>query len=142
MDVHNEKIRSYNMSRIKGSNTKPELIVRRFLHSNGFRFRIHDKSLPGRPDIVLKKYNTVININGCFWHGHEGCKYFVIPKTRSEFWQKKINDTRNRDKINSLKLHKMGWKVLHLFECQLNPKKISETLEELKEIIKDGDSSN
>jgi DNA mismatch endonuclease (patch repair protein) len=83
-DVHNKETRSYNMSRIKGKNTKPEMLVRKFLHANGFRYRLHVKNLPGKPDIVLPKYKTVIFIHGCFWHGHENCKYFVVPKTRTE----------------------------------------------------------
>ncbi|MBS4058867.1 MAG: DNA mismatch endonuclease Vsr [Bacteroidetes bacterium] len=91
MDVHNPETRSYNMSRIKGKNTLPEMIVRKFLFSKGFRYKLHDKNLPGKPDIVLPKYKTVIFIHGCFWHGHEGCQYFVIPKTRTEWWLNKIN---------------------------------------------------
>ena len=84
-DVHTKEIRSYNMSRIKGRNTKPEMLVRRFLHANGFRYKLHDKSLPGKPDIVLPKYKTVIFVHGCFWHGHTKCKYFVVPKTRTDW---------------------------------------------------------
>lgn len=90
-DVHTKEVRSYNMSRIPSKDTKPELIVRRFLFANGFRYRLQDKKLPGKPDIVLRKYKTVIFVHGCFWHGHENCKYFVIPKTRTSFWMKKIN---------------------------------------------------
>src|SRR5688572_14620702 len=82
-DVHSKEVRSYNMSRIKGKNTKPEMLVRKFLHANGFRYRLHAKKLPGKPDILLPKYKTVIFVHGCFWHGHEGCKYYVIPKTRT-----------------------------------------------------------
>jgi len=87
-DVHNRQTRSYNMSQIKGKNTKPEIMVRKFLFANGFRYRLHDKKLPGKPDIVLPKYKTVIFVNGCFWHGHEGCRYFVVPKTKTEWWLK------------------------------------------------------
>lgn len=90
-DVHEPKVRSYNMSQIKSKNTKPEMLVRKFLFSKGLRFRIHDKKLPGKPDIVLKKYNTILFIHGCFWHWHKGCKYFVIPKTRADWWLEKIN---------------------------------------------------
>jgi len=98
-DVHDKQTRSYNMSQIKGKNTKPEMLVRRFLFSKGFRYRLHVKDLPGKPDLVLPKYKTVIFINGCFWHGHEGCRYFVIPKTRTEWWLHKIKDTwRNEQK--------------------------------------------
>jgi DNA mismatch endonuclease (patch repair protein) len=84
-DVHDKATRSYNMSRIRAKNTKPELLVRKFLHAQGFRFRLHDKKLPGKPDIVLPKHKTVIFIHGCFWHGHKGCKYYVVPKTRTDW---------------------------------------------------------
>ncbi len=97
-DVHSKETRSYNMSRIKGRDTKPELLIRRFLHANGFRYKLHDKSLPGKPDIVLPKYKTVIFVHGCFWHGHEGCKYYVVPKTRTESWLNKINGNIANDK--------------------------------------------
>ena len=90
-DVHTKEIRSYNMSRIKGKNTKPEMLVRRFLHAHGYRYRLHDKKLPGKPDTVLPKYKTAIFVHGCFWHGHEDCKYFVVPKTSAEGWLNKIN---------------------------------------------------
>jgi DNA mismatch endonuclease, patch repair protein len=85
-DVHDKETRSYNMSRIKGKDTKPEMLVRKFLHAKGFRYRLHVKNLPGKPDIVLPKYKTVIFVHGCFWHKHEGCKYFVVPKTRTDFF--------------------------------------------------------
>jgi len=93
-DVHNKQTRSYNMSQIKGKNTKPEMLVRKFLFANGFRYRLHDIKLPGKPDIVLPKYKSVILVHGCFWHGHEGCKYFVVPKTRTEWWLQKIDARR------------------------------------------------
>ena len=118
-DVHDIATRSYNMSRIKATDTKPELIVRKFLHSHGFRYRLHNKTLPGKPDITLKKYKTVIFVNGCFWHGHEGCKYFVLPKTRTKWWFQKINNTRNRDLANYKELLVDGWKVIILWECDL-----------------------
>jgi DNA mismatch endonuclease, patch repair protein len=94
MDVHSTQTRSYNMSRIKGKNTKPKMLVRKFLFANGFRYRLYDTKLPGKPDIVLPKYKIVIFVNGCFWHGHEGCKYFVVPKTRTEWWLKKIKGNK------------------------------------------------
>ncbi len=110
------------MSRIKGKNTKPEMLVRKFLFAQGFRFRLHDKKLPGKPDIVLPKYKTVIFVHGCFWHGHEGCKYFVMPKTRTEWWQAKISRNQELDKLAENKLKELGWKVLIIFECELkNP---------------------
>ncbi|MBD0333743.1 MAG: DNA mismatch endonuclease Vsr [Chitinophagaceae bacterium] len=89
-DVHSAEVRSYNMSRIRSKDTRPELLLRKVLFANGFRFRLHDKSLPGKPDIVLKKYKTAIFVHGCFWHGHKDCKYFVVPKTRTEWWMNKI----------------------------------------------------
>ena len=111
-DVHDKATRSYNMSQIKGKNTKPELLVRKFLFSRGFRYRLHDKKLPGKPDIVLPKYRTVIFVNGCFWHGHINCKYFVVPKTRTEWWLQKIYRNKQLDKDNLLKLQEKGWKTL------------------------------
>ncbi|NLO51610.1 MAG: DNA mismatch endonuclease Vsr [Bacteroidales bacterium] len=130
-DVHDKKTRSYNMSRIKGKNTKPEILVRKFLHKNGYRYRLNYSKLPGKPDIVLPKYKTAIFINGCFWHGHKGCKFFVIPKTRTEWWLEKINGTINRDKIKIKELEKQGWNMITLWECELKPEKGTKTLEDL-----------
>ncbi len=127
-DVHSSEIRSYNMSRIKGKNTKPEILVRKFLFANGFRYRLHVKSLPGKPDIVLPKYKTVIFVNGCFWHGHQGCRYFVLPKTRTEWWLQKISDTQNRDKLAKQELENLGWKVIVIWECKLKSKKLETIL--------------
>lgn len=137
-DVHSKKTRSYNMSQIKGKNTKPEVLVRKHLFAKGFRYRIHNKHLPGKPDIVLKKYNTVIQINGCFWHGHKGCKYFVIPKTRTEWWINKINGTKERDKANQAKLEELGFRVITIFECELKKDKREQTLIQLVEELKSG----
>ena len=97
MDVHDRATRSYNMSRIKGKNTKPEDIVAKYLFAHGFRYRRNVKTLPGTPDIVLKKYKTVIFVNGCFWHAHEGCRYFVLPEENREFWNEKLLRNRERD---------------------------------------------
>jgi DNA mismatch endonuclease (patch repair protein) len=130
-DVHPPKIRSYNMSRIKGKNTKPELLVRKFLFANGFRYRLNVKDLPGKPDIVLPKYKTVIFVNGCFWHGHKGCRYFVLPKTRTEWWLQKIKNTWLRDKEAEIKLNVLGWKVITIWGCQLKRGEKTETLEKL-----------
>lgn len=130
-DVHSPEVRSYNMSRIKGKDTKPEIIVRRFLHANGFRYRLHVKSLPGKPDIVLPKYKTVVFVHGCFWHGHEGCKYYVIPKTKREWWLNKIDGNRRNDEQNVVKLTLMGWKVFNIFECELKRDKRERKLNEL-----------
>ncbi|MCC6865197.1 MAG: DNA mismatch endonuclease Vsr [Ignavibacteria bacterium] len=123
-DVHTKKQRSYNMSRIRSKNTKPEMIVRSWLHNQGYRFRLHDKSLPGKPDIVLKKYKTVIFVNGCFWHGHKNCKYFILPKTRTKWWKDKIEGNITRDKKTKRDLKKLGWKVINIWGCkiQLNMK--------------------
>ena len=130
-DVHDIETRSFNMSMIKGKNTKPEILVRKFLHKNCFRFRLNYSKLPGKPDIVLPKYKTVIFVNGCFWHGHEGCKYFVIPKTRTEWWLDKINDTKERDKIKSSKLKELGWNILVIWECELKPGNLENSLNNL-----------
>jgi DNA mismatch endonuclease (patch repair protein) len=118
-DVHSKATRSFNMSRIRGKDTKPEMLVRRFLFAKGFRYKLHDKSLPGKPDIVLPKYKTVVFIHGCFWHGHEGCRYYVIPKTRTEWWTAKIHKNKANDAIASYGLSKNGWRVIEVWECQL-----------------------
>ena len=111
--------RSRNMSAIKSKNTKPEIKVRKILHSMGYRFRLHRKDLPGSPDIVLPKYKTVIFVHGCFWHRHENCKYASTPKTRAEFWESKFAGNIKRDKINQTNLVKLGWKILIVWECDL-----------------------
>lgn len=135
-DVHSKEVRSYNMSQIKSKNTKPEVLVRKFLFTKGLRFRLHVKNLPGKPDIVLKKYNTVIFVDGCFWHGHDNCKYFIIPKTRTDWWLEKINKTKQNDKKNKILLKEMGWNVITIFECELKNVKISSSLENLfREIV-------
>jgi len=131
MDVHEPEVRSYNMSQIKGKNTKPEILVRKFLFSKGFRYRLHVKNLPGKPDIVLPKYKTVIFVHGCFWHGHEGCKYFVVPKTRTEWWLNKINTNKANDQKAIALLQKSNWKIITLWECELKPTTITITLERL-----------
>jgi DNA mismatch endonuclease, patch repair protein len=135
-DVHDKKTRSYNMSRIKGKNTKPEMLVRKFLHANGFRYRLHVKDLPGKPDIVLPKYKTVIFVHGCFWHGHEGCKYYVVPKTKTEWWLNKINGNIVNDNKAEQALKINGWKIVTLWECDLKSLKLSKTLSSLLKKIK------
>ncbi|RKE03481.1 very short patch repair endonuclease [Marinifilum flexuosum] len=130
-DVHEPKIRSYNMSQVKGKNTKPELVVRKFLFANGFRYRINQKDLPGKPDIVLKKYKCVIFVNGCFWHGHKGCKYFVLPKTRTEWWLQKIKGTQKRDRKAEIELNILGWRVITIWECELKAKVRAENLKNI-----------
>ena len=131
MEVHDQKTRSYNMSRVKGKDTKPEEIVRKYLFSQGFRYRKNDKRLPGKPDIVLPKYKTVIFVNGCFWHKHEGCKYFVWPKSNSEFWKEKIESNIVRDKKQYEELKNAGWHVIIVWECELKKKQRMDTLERL-----------
>ena len=119
------------MSRIRSKDTKPEMLVRRFLFAQGFRYRLHDKKLPGKPDIVLPKYKTVIFIHGCFWHGHEGCKYYVVPKTRTEWWLQKINGNIVNDEKAVKALKKEGWKIILLWGCDLKPAKVERTFSAL-----------
>ena len=136
-DIKSKEARSKNMSAIRGKNTKPEIIVRKYLFSKGFRYRINVSQLPGKPDIVLSKYKTVIFINGCFWHLHENCKYFVWPKQNDNFWRNKINSNVERDKRNYYALVAAGWKVLIIWECQLK-----QTREEtLTALVKDIESN-
>ncbi|MCK9437000.1 MAG: DNA mismatch endonuclease Vsr [Synergistaceae bacterium] len=134
-DVHDKATRSYNMSRIKGTDTKPEMLVRKYLHANGIRYSLHNKTLPGKPDLTLAKYHTVIFVNGCFWHGHKRCKFFVMPKTRTEWWQKKIEETKNRDKKALQYLKAQGWKPIIIWECELKPETRIATLESLYNLI-------
>ena len=107
------------------------MLVRRFLHANGFRYKLHDKSLPGKPDIVLPKYCTVIFVNGCFWHGHHNCKYYVVPKTRTDWWLNKINTNKANDAKAIKALKKAGWKIFNVWECNLKPAKVEKTLNTL-----------
>ncbi|MFD2574634.1 very short patch repair endonuclease [Spirosoma soli] len=119
------------MSRVRSKDTKPELVVRKFLHAQGFRYRLHDKKLPGKPDIVLPKYKTVIFVHGCFYHGHEGCRYFVVPKTRTEWWLDKINGNRRRDADNNAKISAANWRIIIVYECELKPASRERTLQNL-----------
>jgi len=116
------------MSRIRGRNTKPELLVRRDLFRRGFRYRLHDKSLPGKPDMVLPAYRTVIFVHGCFWHGHEGCRYYTVPKTRTEWWQNKITVNRSNDMRSKSALEHAGWLVLEIWECELKKPVLDRTM--------------
>lgn len=134
-DVHDKETRSYNMSRIGNKNTKPEMIVRKFLFSKGLRFRLHDKKLPGNPDIILPRYRTLIFVNGCFWHAHKGCKYFVIPRTRTQWWTEKIMTNIERDRLNHRELRDSGWRVIVIWECELKKDKVEHTLSKLLEDI-------
>jgi len=134
-DVHDKKTRSFNMSQIKGKNTKPEILIRKFLFSKGFRFLLHDKRLPGKPDIVLPQHRTVINVHGCFWHGHTRCRYYVVPKTRTNWWLDKISRNKQLDRINSGRLTRDGWSVLKVFECELMPRRRDRTLNKILKFI-------
>lgn len=127
-DKHSKEKRSYNMSRIKGRDTKPEVSVRKYLFSKGFRYRVNDKRFPGHPDILLPKYKAAVFINGCFWHVHEGCNYFVWPENNREFWHKKLMGNAERDKRNYQALIDMGWKVIVIWECELKREKQAVTL--------------
>ena len=132
MDKLTKEQRHRCMSAIKNKDTKPELLVRKFLFSRGFRYRLNHPWLPGHPDLVLRKYRTVIFVNGCFWHGHEGCKYYVLPKTNVEFWSAKIERNRKRDAEEQHQLASMGWHCITIWECQLKPKVRQQTLEALE----------
>lgn len=124
--------RSWNMSRIRSKNTSPEMRVRAFLHRHGYRFRLHDKKLPGRPDIVLRRYRTVIFVHGCFWHRHSDCKYAYMPKSRVEFWNEKFRSNVMRDKEKERLLADAGWKVLTVWECEtVSPEKMKLALRSL-----------
>ena len=128
MDIHNKKTRSLNMQMIRSKDTKPEMTVRKFLFQNGYRYILHDKRLPGKPDIVLPKYKTVINVNGCFWHMHQSCKYFSVPKTKTEWWLEKLQGNRSRDALNYQLLKERGWKVITFWECCLKEGRSDENL--------------
>ena len=125
------------MSRISGKDTKPEVLVRKYLFSKGFRYRKNDVRLPGKPDIVLAKYKTVIFVNGCFWHGHKGCRYFVWPKNNAEFWRSKILGNVERDKKTYCQLNELGWRVLVVWECELKKGIAEIRLDKLIQEIKD-----
>lgn len=127
--------RSHIMSMIRGRDTKPELMVRRYLFHHGFRYRVNVKRLPGRPDIVLRKYKTAIFVNGCFWHGHEGCKDFRPPRTRVEWWRDKLERNKARDARVREELKRMGWKTMVIWDCQLKPDVRVETLENVVRLL-------
>lgn len=135
MDIKSKEERSRNMAAIKANDTKPEMLVRRYLHAHGFRYGLHNYKLPGSPDIELRKYKTVIFINGCFWHGHKGCKYFRLPKSNIEFWQTKIERNRQRDIETVEALKTKGWKVITIWECELRT--VIQRSETLIQLVKD-----
>ena len=132
VDVMTPEERSRCMAAIKGKDTKPEMIVRKYLFSRGLRYRVNNRKLPGSPDIVLRKYKTVIFVDGCFWHGHEGCKYFRLPKSNVYFWKHKIAMNIARDYANTVDLKLAGWKVIRIWECEIKTKaRREETLRNL-----------
>ena len=118
MDIYSREKRSEIMSKVRSQSTGPEIIVRKYLHSLGFRFRLHSKKLPGTPDIVLRKYQSVIFVHGCFWHHHKGCRRSKMPSSNMEFWDTKISTNIRRDKRNTSKLKQLGWRVLIIWECE------------------------
>jgi DNA mismatch endonuclease (patch repair protein) len=128
MDKLTKERRSWNMSRIRAKNTKPEISVRSMLHRMGYRFRVHPEGLPGRPDIVLPKHRTIIFVHGCFWHGHDQCKDFAPPKTRTEWWMAKISGNKQKDAENVTRLKALGWQVIVVWECELTPDRIGDSM--------------
>ena len=132
MDLMTPEQRSRCMAAVKGKDTKPEMIVRKYLFSKGLRYRLHNQKFPGSPDIVLKKYKTVIFIDGCFWHGHDGCKYFKMPKSNEFFWEQKIRRNKARDIVNDYVLQTEGWRVIRIWECEI--KKVVGREERLKSL--------
>ena len=134
-DIKTKKQRSYNMSKIKSKGTKPELLVRKYLSSNGIRYRCHVKNLPGSPDIAIKKYKTVIQVNGCFWHVHNNCSDFKFPQSNKDFWSKKFSENLLRDEINDKKLDEKGFRIFKVWECEIKKhdyKKVSQAIEYIK----------
>lgn len=127
-DVHNPKVRSYNMSRIRSKDTKPEISVRKRLFAAGFRYRLHSQKLPGRPDIVVPKYRAVIFIDGCFWHGHAGCKFFKLPSTRQDWWEAKIQNNKKNDRNKRKELKALGWRIIQVWECQLKKDRLEKSV--------------
>jgi len=123
------------MSHIRSRNTKPEVAVRQWLWSHGYRYRLNVKGVPGKPDIVMRRYRTAIFVNGCFWHGHEGCPKFRMPQTNVEFWENKIRRNRERDRQNYSVLRENGWQVIVLWECGLKPSKIEHTMREAEVLL-------
>ncbi len=121
-DILTPEQRHRCMAAIKGRDTKPEMLVRRYLFAKGLRYRVNNRKLPGTPDLVLKKYRTVIFVDGCFWHGHEGCRYYRLPKSNTPFWQAKIDRNRNRDICNDAELRDLGWRVIRIWECDIRTK--------------------
>lgn len=139
MDVHSNEVRSYNMSQIKGTGTKPEMFVRKELHKLGFRFTIdsrNNKKLPGKPDLVFPKYNLCLFVHGCFWHKHEGCRHSIIPKSKRIWWEDKLNKNQQRDRFALLQLNKLNWRVFVVWECALKTRALKgQTISTLADLI-------
>lgn len=131
-DNLSKETRSYNMSRIRSKDTRPEMQVRKFLFSQGFRYRLHSLKLPGNPDLVLKKYKCVIFVHGCFWHGHHNCRYSVAPKSNQNYWTSKIERNKNRDVKIKEAIRELGWNIITVWECELKPKVRNNTFEKLQ----------
>lgn len=129
MDIWSKEKRSEVMSKIRSKNTEPEMILRKALFAEGYRYRVNDKKLPGKPDIVFPQYKTVVFVHGCFWHGHEQCKIAHIPKSNTDFWAQKITMNKERDKNNEMEIIALGWKVLTFWECEISKKNIPQILE-------------
>ena len=130
-DIHTSQQRHTNMAAIHGKDTKPEVVVRKWLWAHGYRYRLNHPRLPGKPDIVMRKYRTCIFVNGCFWHGHEGCKYYTVPKTNTEFWVNKVKRNKERDNKVQHQLASMGWHSITIWECELKAAKRESILESL-----------
>lgn len=136
-DRMTEQQRHECMSHIRSKDTVPEVVLRRELFRRGFRFRKNVRSLPGTPDIVLPKYRTCIFVNGCFWHGHKGCRYYTVPKTNVDFWKDKVKRNIERDALNNQNLEVLSWSVISVWECELKPKQLPETMERITSELSD-----
>ncbi len=132
VDIVDSATRSRMMAGIRGKNTKPEILVRSYLHRSGLRFRVHAKELPGKPDVILPKYKTAVFVHGCFWHSHPRCKFAVLPASNVEFWVQKLDENRARDRRNKMNLKALGWRVLTIWECQLDERHLSGLFEKIK----------
>lgn len=135
-DVHTKETRSFNMSRIRGKDTKPEMLVRKYLHAHGLRFRLHHSGLPGRPDIVLPRHRTVVLVHGCFWHAHDDKSCFRLPSSRTEWWQRKLGHNKARDWQQQRELSLLGWRVIVVWECELKSSCRAASLNQLMEHIR------
>ena len=131
-DIVTKQQRHYRMSQVSSKGTKPEMLLRKSLFSAGYRYRVNVKSLPGTPDIVLPKYRTVIFVNGCFWHGHNGCKHYTVPETNMEFWVEKVRKNKERDAVNIQRLESLSWSVVTIWECELKSKVFQDTIAQVE----------